>query len=170
MQYLISALHDDEALKGFITNRNQIKAINIKFLESQLEAIPQCLLQFCILWKRTRKTFGYFQIITLILSMISVSKGSLDYIRIKSKGNRERPSFVELPKILPFLLHFFMVFSRKGNVLKDLRQYKLKLNYFIFFEHFPQLQFGHDNSACTILESTVDPTLLFLFHPGSLLH
>ena len=94
-------------MAGKIIERKQIEAVNIKFLESQLEAIPQCLLQFYILWNRDARWYTW---ITLTLSLVSVSKGSLDYLLVTLSGNKRKPDLKELPKALLFLTHFLMIF------------------------------------------------------------
>ena len=95
---------------GKITEKIQIEAVNIKFHESQLEAIPQCLLQFYILWNRNIGDIRWYQWISLTLSLVSVSKGSLDYLLVTLSGNKRKPDLKELPKALLFLTHFLMVF------------------------------------------------------------
>ena len=90
-------LPDDKALSGSITAVDQIKAVNIKFLESQLEAIPQCLLQFYILWNKDIQQIPWYRWVSLFFSLVSVSKGSLDYIRITLSGNKNNFNIVYFP-------------------------------------------------------------------------
>ena len=153
-------MQDQDSLNGNITHENQMKAVNIKFLESQLEAIPQCLLQFCILW--SREDYKWYQIICLLLSLLSVSKGSLDYVRITLSGNKKKPDFDELPKILPFFIHFLMVFLRK--MFKRLCQSNIKS---FFYDLILKFSFLNNFSSYSLLLTTFPPQyfcILLILH------
>lgn len=52
----------------------------------------------------------WYQWAGLVTSLVSVSKGSLDYIRITMNGNKRKPELAEILKILPFLIHFLTIF------------------------------------------------------------
>jgi len=123
VKILCKSLRDEDVLDGKITSRKQIEAVNIKFHESQLEAIPQCLLQFHILWNINIEDVGEIKWISLTLSLVSVSKGSFDYLRFTLSGNKMKPELKQLPKSLLFMSHFLMVFMCYSLLMVVYREY-----------------------------------------------